>query len=246
MHISSKACRRCGQVLPLCHFAKDRTSKDGRQLRCKSCNKADRDATREQRIKYLREYRQTHKAQISEKRKIKYEKEKGFLTEARKEYFKRYAEENREQLREKKRIYRENNPEKERARHQRYYSEHISQIRAKERNRKLTDPLFRLKANVRTLVGHAFRSRGFSKTSRTFDIVGCDADTLKYHLEKTFVENYGILPDYHEFELHIDHIVPLASASTEEEGMELNHFTNLQLLLATDNLTKSWKLQYSV
>jgi hypothetical protein len=37
---------------------------------------------------------------------------------------------------------------------------------------------------------------------------------------------------------HIDHIKPVATATTVEEVVELNHYTNLQPLWATDNMTK--------
>jgi hypothetical protein len=43
-------------------------------------------------------------------------------------------------------------------------------------------------------------------------------------------------------EWHIDHIVPLSSAKTEDEVYGLCHYTNLQPLWAKDNLQKSNKL----
>ncbi len=43
-------------------------------------------------------------------------------------------------------------------------------------------------------------------------------------------ENYG--------EWHIDHKKPVSWANSEEELYELNHYTNLQPLWATENLSK--------
>lgn len=43
-------------------------------------------------------------------------------------------------------------------------------------------------------------------------------------------DNYG--------KWHIDHIVPLVSAKTEEEMYKLCHYTNLQPLWALDNIKK--------
>jgi hypothetical protein len=47
-------------------------------------------------------------------------------------------------------------------------------------------------------------------------------------------ENYG--------EWHIDHIIPISSAKTNQEVYKLNHHTNFQPLWAEDNLRKSNKL----
>ena len=48
------------------------------------------------------------------------------------------------------------------------------------------------------------------------------------------LENHG--------EWHLDHIIPLAIAKTEEEIIKLNHYTNFQPLWAIDNLKKGAKI----
>ena len=39
-------------------------------------------------------------------------------------------------------------------------------------------------------------------------------------------------------EWHVDHIIPLATAKTEEDVYRLNHYTNLQPLWAHENIRK--------
>jgi hypothetical protein len=60
-----------------------------------------------------------------------------------------------------------------------------------------------------------------------------------FHLESKFVD--GMSWD-NRSRWHIDHIMPLASAKTEEELVALCHYTNLQPLWAAENLRKSDKL----
>lgn len=57
------------------------------------------------------------------------------------------------------------------------------------------------------------------------------------YLINTFTDRYG-----REFQsgeaVYIDHIIPLATATTENEVLKLCHYKNLQLLTAEDNLAK--------
>jgi hypothetical protein len=80
---------------------------------------------------------------------------------------------------------------------------------------------------------------GFSKSSSTAVILGCDWDQFKRHIELQFLPgmSWENTPEW-----HIDHIVPLASANDVEEVIALSHFTNLQPLWAKDNLRKSDKI----
>ena len=86
------------------------------------------------------------------------------------------------------------------------------------------------------------KSKNITKNNSTFNIVGCPPIFLKEHLEKQFTdgmswENHGL------YGWHIDHIIPLASAKTEEEIYKLCHYTNLQPLWSTDNWKKGAKIK---
>lgn len=85
------------------------------------------------------------------------------------------------------------------------------------------------------------RKHGFGKTSPTAAMVGCSYEDLVKHLESKFLpgmtwENRG------RGGWHIDHKIPLASASTAEELEALCHYTNLQPLWALDNYVKGAKM----
>jgi len=42
---------------------------------------------------------------------------------------------------------------------------------------------------------------------------------------------------------HMDHIIPISSAQTDEDVYRLNHYTNFQPLYWEDNLKKSNKIE---
>ena len=69
----------------------------------------------------------------------------------------------------------------------------------------------------------------------TEELTKCSLDYLVKYLLQTFKDNYGYEWDGKE-QVHIDHIIPLATANTEQDIVKLCHYTNLQLLKAKDNL----------
>lgn len=108
-----------------------------------------------------------------------------------------------------------------------------------KRSRTITDIDFRNRCNIRGLIKSAIKRRGYKKTSKTFDILGCDYETFKSYFESLFKpgmtwENHG--------EWHIDHIYPVSKAKDEQHLIELNHYTNLQPLWASENFTKGNKI----
>ncbi len=105
-----------------------------------------------------------------------------------------------------------------------------------------TDCIYKFKKNVRRLIQGAFKRSGndFKKTTKTNYILGCSIDEFKSHIESLFkddmkFENHG--------EWHLDHIIPLSTAKTEDDVIKLNHYTNFQPLWAKDNLSKGSKIK---
>ena len=165
--------------------------------------------------------------------------------ECRKEYRRKYRERNKDIISEKYKNYidrvKENggplnnrvasSEEEKRKKRNEYQKKYV-------KNRKENDPVFKLQLSIRKLIYLTFK--GHVKKSRTEEIIGIDFKSFKDFIEKKFQEgmnweNYG--------KWHLDHIIPISSANSEQQIYELNHYTNFQPLWAEDNLKKSNKIE---
>jgi len=141
------------------------------------------------------------------------------------------------------------NKEEERQKKIQYYNSEEYKELKKQRRRKIdkvkwkkrwdTDERFAMKVRLRNLIRNSFRKRGYSKTSKTQEILGVDYGGLIEYIQSKFQDgmswdNRGLW--------HIDHIIPLSSAKTKDELINLCHYTNLQPLWAEDNIKKSDEL----
>jgi len=203
---------------------------------------------------YTKKYYSKNKKDILSKNKKYYNNNKEEILLQKKEY----AENNKDEIKQTKRkrylknkesvietakIYYKNNKDKINEAKRKYYLKNkksiVRRVCEYERNRIKTDPLFKMKRYLRTRTYIAFKNKGYRKTSKTQEMLGIDWEVAKQHIERQFNKgmnwnNYG--------EWHIDHIIPLSSASTSERLKELCHYTNLQPLWAEDNLSKSDKI----
>ena len=109
-----------------------------------------------------------------------------------------------------------------------------------EKQRKLTDPEFKLMKTLRSRLGAALSHQNAYKCTNTLDLTGCSTSFLMKHLESRFKE--GMSWSNHG-KWHIDHIVPCSSFKLLEvdEQHKCFHYTNLQPLWAFENLSKSNK-----
>jgi len=144
--------------------------------------------------------------------------------EKRKEYNKKYYEENKEKLKENVRKYYQENKKRK-----------IEYERKRQREKWQNDPMYRMIMNQRRSVRRFLKANKYTKNISTEKLLGCSPEELREHLRKQYQqgmtdENYG--------EWHIDHIIPLSSAKSQEEVDKLFHYTNLQPLWAIDNLKK--------
>jgi hypothetical protein len=135
--------------------------------------------------------------------------------------------------------------DKIRAQKRQHYEEHKDEIIAQQveykRNRRQTDDAYRLSRNCRRRLRHALK--GKQKTAKTLELIGCTADELVDHLERTMSPEVRALRD-EGVEIVVDHIIPCAAFdfSIPEHQRVCFHYTNLQYLDKPTNLSKSDKL----
>lgn len=208
--METKKCSTCGIEKCLDEFHKWKYGPDGFRRVCKECRKIETS-------KYHYKYRERNLLKAKQyrennKEKIKLSKQKLY-------------ERDKEKILLSNKIYRENNKEKRNE-----YS----------RNRKKTDPIFKLKHLMNSRFRIFLKSKNITKKNKTFDVVGCTPEELKVYLEGLFTE--GMSWDKIGKNIHIDHIIPLSTANSEDEIYKLCHYTNLQPLWALDNMKKGSKL----
>jgi len=119
----------------------------------------------------------------------------------------------------------------------RIYSENPNSIRRRRKRRE--DPVFRLRSNIGSSIANALAARGYKKTSKTCEILGCSFEDFKHHIEQQFLPG---MTWQNRSEWHVDHIVPVSFAISEAELLSLNHYSNLRPLWGVDNQNKAARL----
>jgi hypothetical protein len=160
-----------------------------------------------------------------------------------KKYDKIYYEKNNKKIKERKKSYYVENINSIKLRDKNYRDKNKKLLQHKkriwEKNKIITDNFYYLKSKIKNSIRESIKRYGYTKKSKTFEILGCDYETFKKHIESQFID--GMSWD-NKNEWHIDHIIPVSSAKNENEMILLNHYLNLQPLWATDNLSKGSKL----
>lgn len=197
--------------------------------RCRDC----------QSIKCAR-YKELNSSRISETQKARYRASDPF--ERRAKRAKHYLE-NREKILEERRIYHLQNAEKRCARQRKYHAANTDKaaryMLAYVKRRYAEDPLFALKMNMRGRINHVLAGNGWVKSRSNEKIFGCTYEFLLEYLTSLFTEGMSW---ENRSAWHIDHKIPLASAKTREEMYALCHYTNLQPLWASENMSKGAKI----
>ena len=121
------------------------------------------------------------------------------------------------------------------------YRKKINKNKSERKKQQYNDPnhIYGTKKRLRNLIKKSFVTNGYSKTSKTQNILGISYEGFREHIEKQFTEGMS-WGNRHLW--HMDHIMPISSATNEEELIKLNHYTNFQPLWAEDNLRKGDKI----
>lgn len=253
-----KKCTRCGIIRPHADFHRRTASKDGLDFRCKPCKSAIKAADYRKSADKVKarvaEYRRQNPEKVSAAKKAAYRKKPEYYRKKHREYYEEnrgraleysaeYRAKNIERIQQRDQAYKEENRERLNAlqrRYQRVNKDRLNKYQRRYRKERMrSDPVYALEQTCRRRLLIAFAKAGFSKKSPTKEMLGCNFEELKAHLESQFRDGmtWG-----NRGEWHIDHIIPLASAKTEAELLRLFHYTNLQPLWAEENLAKGAKM----
>jgi hypothetical protein len=204
-------------------------------------------------------YYEKNKELIKEKSKLYYEKNKekildkvrGKRNDYHKEYRlknyekevnrnKLYCDENRDWINEKDRQRYKENTEYYKDKSKKYQKENPQQRKITHKNRLKTDNLYRLSTSIRKSIWCSINKKGYTKKSRTNEILGCDFELFEFYIRLQLEpwmswNNYGKYNGELNYGWDLDHIIPISSATTEEEVIKLNHYTNFQPLCSKVN-----------
>jgi hypothetical protein len=154
-----------------------------------------------------------------------------------------YYRNNKQQCLKLNKEYRKNNSEWYRDYNKQYYLENTDKIKSSAKKslqkRMNEDEGFLILQRCRKRAYDALK--GYVKSARTRQLLGCSADTLREHIEQQF-ENGMTWGNYGKW--HVDHIMPCAlfDFTKKEDQQKCFHCTNLQPLWASENLSKSDKV----
>tara|TARA_R110000764_G_scaffold91091_1_gene173769 strand:- start:48 stop:839 length:792 start_codon:yes stop_codon:yes gene_type:complete len=253
-----KTCIHCKKEKEFTEYPKRKDAKDGFSNQCKECRsksykkwkKENKDKVLENRKKDYQKNKERYKRKSKEwsenNKECKKEYDINYYIknkDARRKNTKKWYLNNKEYASSRGKIHYKKNREIYLLKGKKYYEKNKVKIKiysreyAKEKRK--TNPLFKLKCTLRGRTRSAFKAKGYKKDSMTGKMLGVDWEICKSHMERQFEKgmnwsNHG--------EWHIDHIIPLASAKTEKELIKLCHYSNLQPLWAFDNISKSNKI----
>jgi hypothetical protein len=123
-----------------------------------------------------------------------------------------------------------------------YDHKHAPSAVVRCRTRRHTDPMYALKLRVRRRLRSVLKVCGATKHYKTSEVIGCSWDEAVEHLQNN---DRGF--KFMDKDMHVDHIRPMNAFENLECPIQqrlANHYLNLQLLPAKENLQKQAKFDY--
>jgi len=157
---------------------------------------------------------------------------------------KKYELVNKEEINKRHRLYNIEHKDSMSINSRKFYEKNKQEIYSKRNNRRrfnrINNTIFKLSENCSSLIRNSMRNKGYKKSSRAYEILGCSFEDFKLYLESKFEswmtwENYGKYNGELSFGWDMDHIIPISKAETEDDIIKLNHYSNLQPLCSKIN-----------
>lgn len=234
---NKKTCSKCSLEKEIIEFDKSRNQ-------CKKCIK-------DYKKQYQMIYKEKNPEKVKNSSKKYIDKNKEKIKQHQKENpeiskraNKKWRDANKEKIKEVGQKFYLNNKEKVKNYSKEYFIQNKEKINSRlnkyYKNRRETDFIYKIKISIRNLIRDKIRKNGFTKKSKTNEILGCSYIDFKLYIESKFEswmswENYGKYNGELNYGWDIDHIIPTSIARSEEEIIKLNHFTNLQPLCSKIN-----------
>lgn len=238
---TQKRCAKCGETKSVSEFHKNKCKVDGLCGYCKTCHnkqvaervaknpdkrkeicKKSRDGRKDKIAEYNKEYREKNLDRV----KV-WQKE---WCDAHKEHLKQYRRENYKR-----------NQERISKRHKAYNQMNRVRNNERMRTRRKTDFMYNLRCRLHAVIKSAFVRRNVIKTTKAVELLGCSLDFLATYLLQNMSTNLTLKENGLPEDYQIDHIIPCSWANTAEELVKLQHYTNLRLVPATENMSRGDK-----
>lgn len=207
-----KKCACCDLQKSLSDFYKDRNAKDGYHSWCKACKISNR-------MKWAKDPYNKVKDKLSKKK---------------------WSDKNVDKINSQRAAIIQRDPDYFKIKRREYVQRHKDKLlkigRARDKLKRDSHPLYKLRRATSNLLTRSIKSR-YKKTSKTYEILGCDFDYLISYMESLFEPGMS-WSNYGKNGWSIDHVCPCNQAQNEEELLKLQHFTNLKPIWHIENIKK--------
>lgn len=137
------------------------------------------------------------------------------------------------------------NKEQINERRREYYANNIEKSRANRVNNKNKDVFSKLKNQLKRSINHSFERKGFKRTETFEEVLGCNIEEAVNRLLLTYKVHCKKEWDGIE-QVEIDHLIPLVTANTREQVLELCKIGNLRLLSKNENHRKGGRVSNGI